>query len=37
MDFPLAAHRVQTEIYGDSNIILDENRAKVFDFATRFD
>ena len=37
MDFPLAAQRVQTEIYGESNIVLDENRAKVFDFATRFD
>ena len=37
MDFPLAAQRVQTEIYGESNIVLDDKRAKVFDFATRFD
>ena len=37
MDYPLAAQRVQTEIYGESNIVLDDNRAKVFDFATRFD
>ena len=37
MDFPLAAQRVQTEIYGESNIVLDDRRAKVFDFATRFD
>ena len=37
VDFPLAAQRVQTEIYGESNIVLDENRAKVFDFVTRFD
>ena len=37
MDYPLAAQKVQTEIYGESNIVLDENRAKVFDFVTRFD
>lgn len=37
MDFPLAAQRVQNELYGESNIVLDENRAKVFDFVTRFD
>ena len=36
MDFPLAAQKVQTEVYGESNIVLDENRAKVFDFVTRF-
>lgn len=36
MDFPLAAQRVQNAVYGDSNIVLDENRAKVFDFVTRF-
>ena len=36
MDFPLAAQKVQTEIYGESNIVLDENRAKVFDFVSRF-
>lgn len=37
MDFPLAAQRVQSELYGESNIILDENRATVFDFVKRFD
>lgn len=37
MDFPLAAHRVQTSVYGDSNIDLDENRLTVFDFVKRFD
>lgn len=37
MDFPLAAQRVQTQLYGDSNIVLDENRATVFDFVKRFD
>lgn len=37
MDFPLAAQRVQTSIYGDSNIVLDENRLSVFDFVKRFD
>ena len=36
IDYPLAAQKVQTEIYGESNIVLDENRAKVFDFVTRF-
>ncbi len=37
MDFPLAAQRVQTAIYEDTNIVLDENRATVFDFVKRFD
>ena len=37
MDFPLAAQRVQTSVYGESNIVLDENRATVFDFVKRFD
>lgn len=36
MDYPLAAHRVQTEIYGDSNVALSDNRATVFDFVKRF-
>jgi LCP family protein required for cell wall assembly len=36
MDFPLAAQKVQTEVYGESNIVLDDNRVKVFDFVTRF-
>ena len=30
MDFPLAAQRVQTAIYGDTNIILDEDRVLPF-------
>lgn len=30
MDFPLAAQRVQTAVYGDTNIILDEDRQNVF-------
>lgn len=30
MDFPLAAQKLQTAIYGDSNIQLDENRVKLF-------
>lgn len=30
MDFPLAAQSLQTAIYGDSNIQLDENRVKLF-------
>ena len=37
MDYPLAAQRVQTSVYGDSNIVLDENRLTVFDFVKRFD
>lgn len=36
IDYPLAAQRVQTEVYGESNIVLDENRAKVFDYVKRF-
>ncbi len=36
MDFPLAAQRVQTAIYGDTNIVLDENRVKLFSLVTRF-
>lgn len=36
MDFPLAAQKVQNEVYGESNIVLDDNRVKVFNFVTRF-
>ncbi len=36
MDFPLAAQRIQSTVYGDSNIVLEEGRVKVFNFATRF-
>lgn len=31
MDFPLAANRLQTAIYGDSNIDLPPDRATIFD------
>ncbi len=37
MDFPLAAQMVQQAIYDDTNIVLDEGRQTVFQFATRFD
>ena len=36
MDFPLAAQRVQTAVYGDSNIQLPDDRASVFSFVKRF-
>lgn len=37
MDFPLAAQKVQNAIYGDTNIVLDENRIKIFDLVSRLD
>ena len=30
MDFPLAAQRVQNAVYGDTNIVLDEERQNIF-------
>ena len=30
MDFPLAAQRVLTAVYGDTNIVLDEERQNIF-------
>lgn len=36
IDFPLAAQRIQTAIYGDSNVVLDENRIKIFNLVSRF-
>lgn len=30
IDFPLAAQRVQKAVYGDTNIVLDENRQNIF-------
>ena len=36
MDFPLAAQRVQTAVYGDSNIELPDDRVKLFSFVKRF-
>lgn len=35
MDFPLAAQRVQTAIYGDSNIDLADDRVKLFSLVGR--
>lgn len=37
MDYPLAAQRVQTAVYGESNIVIDENRVKIFDLVSRLD
>ncbi len=37
MDLPLAAQRVQTAVYGDTNIVLDENRVVVFDLVSELD
>ncbi len=37
MDFPLAAQKVQQTIYEDTNIVLNEGRQTVFQFASRFD
>ena len=31
IDYPLAAQKLQTEFYGNTNIVLDENRIKAFD------
>ena len=36
IDFPLAAQRIQTAVYGDSNVVLDENRIKIFNLVSRF-
>lgn len=36
MDFPLAAQRVQTAIYGESNINLSDDRVKLFSLVKRF-
>ncbi len=36
MDYPLAAQRVQTAVYGDTNIEIDENRVKLFSLVRRF-
>ena len=37
MDFPLAAQRVQKAVYGDTNIVLDENRTEIFDLVSELD
>ena len=36
IDLPLAANVIQTTVYGDSNIDLDENRIKIFNLVSRF-
>ncbi len=36
MDFPLAAQRVQTAVYGDSNVELPDDRVKLFSLIKRF-
>lgn len=36
IEFPLAAQRLQTALYDDTNIVLDENRVKLFSLITRF-
>ena len=30
IDFPLAAQRVQNAVYGDTNIVLEEDRQNIF-------
>lgn len=36
MDLPLAAQTVQLALYGDTNIVLEEDRSTVFDYVTGF-
>ena len=36
IDLPLAANIIQTTVYGDSNVVLDENRIKIFNLVSRF-
>lgn len=36
IEFPLAAQKLQTALYGDTNIVIDENRVKLFSLITRF-
>ncbi len=36
IDYPLAAQKVQQQIYEDTNIELTDDRLKVFDFVSRF-
>lgn len=36
VDYPIAARYLQNELYGDTNIQLEENRVSVFDFVRRF-
>ncbi|MGN0448373.1 MAG: LCP family protein [Acutalibacteraceae bacterium] len=37
VDFPLAAQKVQKAIYGDTNIVVDENRIRAFDLVDELD
>lgn len=36
IDYPLAAQKVQQQIYEDTNIVITDDRQKVFDFVSRF-
>ena len=36
IDLPLAAQIIQNTVYGDSNVVLDENRIKIFNLVSRF-
>lgn len=36
IEYPVAAQRLQTYLYGETNIILDENSVKLFSLITRF-
>lgn len=36
IDLPLAAQRIQNTVYEDTNIVLDENRIKIFNLVSRF-
>lgn len=37
MDFPVAAQRVQQALYGNTNIIVDENKADIFSLVDELD
>lgn len=37
MDFPVAAQRVQQAVYGNTNIIIDENKVSIFDLVDELD
>ena len=36
-DFPVAAQRVQQAVYGNTNIVIDENKADIFSFVDELD
>lgn len=37
MDFPVAAQRVQKAVYGNTNIVINENRVDIFNFVDELD